>query len=190
MLHIAGVHLPDSDAPPCGRPACLCRPVPLSAALLSTKGETDADDADSGRRAVAAPVANVSIAAESAAMPNRRDQPPHPPLPPTTPGSEAVDGALPQAGALGSSSPSTSGHSALSATRASAAAAAAASSASPLRNGSEEFLEEKVKSVFAVDDGKEKEESIENLLSSLVRALNTTQGRADFGQLIAESTDN
>lgn len=161
------------------------------------RGMTDAEeesegenDADSVNRAVAAPVADMSIATESAAMPSRQDQPPHPPLPPTNQEIEAADGTLPQAGAPGYWSPSTSGQSVLSATDASTAAAAAASFASPLRDGSGEVLEVIGESVAAVDDGEEQEESIENLLGSLVRALNTTQGRADFGQLIAESADN
>lgn len=186
FIHFATLHLPDFDALP-GRPTCLYHLAPLFAALLSTKGE---NDADSVNRAVAAPVADMSIATESAAMPSRQDQPPHPPLPPTNQEIEAADGTLPQAGAPGYWSPSTSGQSVLSATDASTAAAAAASFASPLRDGSGEVLEVIGESVAAVDDGEEQEESIENLLGSLVRALNTTQGRADFGQLIAESADN
>ena len=161
-------------------------PGPAFCRLLSTKGK---NGAESVKRAVAAPVADISIATEPAAMPSRRYQSPHPPLPPTTQDSEAADGTLPQADAPGSS-PSTSGQSALSATRASAAAEAAASSASPLNDGSGEILAQIGKSVAVVDDGEEKEESIEILLSSLVRALNTTQGRADFGRLMTESTDN
>ncbi|CAM9331675.1 unnamed protein product, partial [Laminaria digitata] len=163
------------------------------------RGMTDAEElshiTDSVKGAVAAPVADMSIATESAAKQNKPDQSPHPPLPPTTHDMEAADGTFSQAGAPDISSPSMGGQPALSATRAStaaAAAAAAASSASPIIDGDGNIFEQTRESVVSVDDGqdKEKEESIENLLGSLVRALNTTQGRADFGQLIAESSDN
>lgn len=161
-----------------------CRPAPLFVALFAAKG---ANDAGSVKRDAAAPVADMSITAESAAISRKPDQLPHPPLPPATQGIDAADEELFKAGAPGPLPPSASGQPIISAS--SASAAAAASCASLSCDGSGEILEEVCEPVASVDD-EEKEESIENLLSSLVRALNTTQGRADFGQLIAESSDN
>eukprot|EP00904_Undaria_pinnatifida_P002092 jgi/Undpi1/11884/HiC_scaffold_4.g01583.m1 len=158
------------------------------------KGMTDAEqlsegasDAGSVKRNAAAPVADMSITTESTANSREPGRVPHPPLPPAAHDIQAADMAFSTAGAPSPSSPSVSGQPTLSGT--SASAAAAASSGTLFCDGPGEIFEEVCEPIAAGDD-EEKEESIENLLGSLVRALNTTQGRADFGRLVAESSGN
>lgn len=170
---------------PCGRLVRLRRlPTLLFAAFLSVKG---ASDAGSVKRNAAAPVADMSITTESTANSREPGRLPHPPLPPAAHDIQAADMAFSTAGAPSPSFPSVSGQPTLSDT--SAPAAAAASSGTLFCDGPGEIFEEVCEPIAAGDD-EEKEESIENLLGSLVRALNTTQGRADFGRFVAESSDN